>query len=232
MKVQHQKARKTWSFIGTQTYWFSQYFQVEQKKSTLDGTVMFSPLALEPHTFLAQFEATWASADEYTWSHTDKHTHTHQLPQMVSRLVEHQDSPPVRNDFGTTIKLHKQNSPEEVTFWTLQYIPLSNIFLHHPNMLVLSQHGIITFILPAFAAAHCFGPAVLPRFCCYHVWPVGQPLEDLCRWRFWGAGRASQHGRNWLPSQKCFTVTFHFWGIRSCGIFDFILSLVYLCCEG
>ena len=47
-------------------------------------------------------------------------------------------------------------------------------------MLVLGQHGIITFILPAFAAAHCFGPAVLPRFCCYHVWPVGQPFEDLC----------------------------------------------------
>ena len=47
-------------------------------------------------------------------------------------------------------------------------------------MLVLGQNGIITFILPAFAAAHCFGPAVLPRFCCYHVWPVGQPLEDLC----------------------------------------------------
>ena len=181
MKVQHQKARKTWSFIGTQTYWFSQYFQVEQKKSTLDGTVMFSPLALEPHTFLDQFEATWASGDEYTWSHTDKHTHTHtNFPQMVSRLVEDQDSPPVRNDFGTTLKIHKQNSPEEVTFWTLQYIPLSNICLYHPNMLVLGQHGIITFILPAFVAAHCFGPAVLPRFCCYHVWPVGQPLEDLC----------------------------------------------------
>ena len=47
-------------------------------------------------------------------------------------------------------------------------------------MLVLGQHGIITFTLPAFAAAHCFGPAVLPRFCCYHVWPVGQPFEDLC----------------------------------------------------
>ena len=167
---------------GPKLIGFLNTFKSNKKKSTLDGTVMFSPLALEPHTFLDQFKATWASGDEYTWSHTDKHTHTHQLPQMVSRLVEHQDSPPVRNDFGTTIKLHKQNSPEEVTFWTLQYIPLSNtVFcLYHPNMLVLGQNGIITFILPAFAAAHCFGPAVLPRFCCYHVWPVGQPLEDLC----------------------------------------------------
>ena len=74
------------------------------------------------HPLLSNLTPSWINSRQLelavtnTLDHTQTNTHTHQLPQMVSRLVEHQDSPPVRNDFGTTIKLHKQNSPEEVTF--------------------------------------------------------------------------------------------------------------------
>ena len=43
-----------------------------------------------------------------TFEHTQTNTHTHQLPQMVSRLVEDQDSPLVRKDFRTKLKTQTQ----------------------------------------------------------------------------------------------------------------------------
>ena len=63
-----------------------------------------------------------------------KHVHVMPSPpplqkNLVARIAT------IKNGTCTSLRQDKQNSPEEVTFGTLQYITLGNICLYHPNIL-------------------------------------------------------------------------------------------------